>query len=40
LLLFPYSIVYRVESSRVLVVAGAHTSRRPGYWRDRLEDPD
>lgn len=33
---FPYSIVYRDESDRVLIVAIAHQSRRPGYWRRRV----
>jgi plasmid stabilization system protein ParE len=33
---YPYSVVYRVESSGdVLVVAVAHASREPGYWQDR-----
>jgi plasmid stabilization system protein ParE len=32
---FPYSIVYRVEPKRALVVAIAHVKRRPGYWRGR-----
>ena len=32
---FPYSIVYRVESDRVFVLAVAHWSRRPDYWRKR-----
>jgi plasmid stabilization system protein ParE len=32
---FPFSIVYRVEDSRVCVVAVAHAKRRYGYWRDR-----
>ena len=32
---FPYEIVYRVQGSRVLVVAVAHCKRRPGYWRER-----
>ena len=32
---FPFRIVYRVESSRVLVVAVAHAKRRPGYWKLR-----
>lgn len=32
---FPYFIPYREELSRVLVVAIAHTKRRPGYWRKR-----
>jgi len=36
---FPYSIYYRweVDNDRVSIYAVMHTSRRPGYWRDRLE---
>jgi hypothetical protein len=34
---FPFSVVYRVESSRVFVLAVAHGRRRPGYWRDRAD---
>ena len=32
---FPYFVLYRIESNAVLVVAIAHTSRKPDYWRDR-----
>ena len=32
---FPFSLVYRVEHSRVFVLAVAHGRRRPGYWKDR-----
>ncbi len=32
---FPYSVIVRESKSGVLVVAFAHHSRRPGYWRDR-----
>lgn len=32
---YPYSIFYRVEAQRVLVVALAHTSRADSYWRGR-----
>lgn len=32
---FPFRIVYRVESNRLLVVAVAHAKRRPDYWRHR-----
>jgi hypothetical protein len=34
---FPYRIVYRIAST-VLVVAVAHTRRRPGYWMRRLRN--
>ena len=34
---FPYLLVFVVLASDLLqVVAVAHTSRRPGYWRRRL----
>ena len=32
---FPYSVVYRVEDQRIFVLAVAHWSRRPGYWKKR-----
>ncbi len=32
---FPFRLVYRVLENRILVVAIAHTRRRPGYWRNR-----
>lgn len=32
---FPYKVVYRVRDEDMYVVAVAHTSRRPGYWKDR-----
>jgi plasmid stabilization system protein ParE len=34
---FPHSVVYEILPDRVFIWAVAHTSRRPGYWRDRLE---
>jgi len=36
---FPYSIYYRWEPdrNRVSIYAVMHFSRRPGYWRQRLE---
>jgi toxin ParE1/3/4 len=35
---FPYSIYYRIEANELLVVAIAHHSRHPEYWRHRLEE--
>jgi toxin ParE1/3/4 len=32
---FPYSIIYRVERNRVVVIAVFHTSRDPAGWMDR-----
>ena len=33
---YPYSIVYVVHASEIRVIAIAHQSRRPGYWRGRV----
>lgn len=33
---FPFLLVYRVYSDHIEVVALAHTSRKPRYWRGRL----
>jgi toxin ParE1/3/4 len=33
---YPYSLIYFVEAETIHVVAVAHQSRRPGYWRKRL----
>ncbi len=35
---FPFSVVYAVVSDVVYVVAVAHGSRVPGYWRPRVQD--
>ena len=32
---FPYDIVVQESSLEIIVVAIAHHSRRPGYWRNR-----
>jgi len=34
---FPYGLIYHADETGVLVVAVAHTHRRPDYWRDRLK---
>jgi hypothetical protein len=34
---FPYGLIYHSDMTGILVVAVAHTHRRPGYWRDRLK---
>jgi len=33
---FPFMLVYREQSDYLEIVALAHTSRKPRYWRDRL----
>jgi toxin ParE1/3/4 len=33
---FPFFLVYREHDDHIEIVALAHTSRKPNYWRDRL----
>jgi toxin ParE1/3/4 len=33
---FPFILIYRERPSGIQIVAVAHTSRRPGYWKRRL----
>ena len=34
--LFPYGILYTIETDYVLIVAVMHCSREPGYWKSRI----
>ena len=36
---FPYSVIYTVVGEVIQVLAVAHPSRRPGYWRNRNRLP-
>jgi plasmid stabilization system protein ParE len=36
---FPFGVLYAVESEMIVIVAIAHCSREPGYWRARLGPP-
>jgi toxin ParE1/3/4 len=33
---FPFSVVYAVVGQTIYVLAVAHGSRGPGYWKSRL----
>ena len=35
---FPYGIVFRVHEGAIYVLAVMHLRRKPGYWKDRLEE--
>jgi len=35
--IFPFSLIYRIEPERIWIVAVAHQSRRPNYWRERID---
>ena len=34
----PYLVIYAVLSDHLVIIAIAHTSKRPGYWRRRIAD--
>ena len=34
--LFPYAVLYTTEDDYILIVAVAHCSREPGYWKHRI----
>lgn len=36
---FPFSIVYLDDPDVISIVAVAHNSRKPGYWKGRLRSP-
>lgn len=33
---FPYLVIYRELKSKIQIVAVAHTSREPNYWKKRI----
>lgn len=33
---FPYAVLYSVETDCVLIIAVMHSHREPGYWRKRI----
>lgn len=35
---FPHAVVFVHAGAECFVVAVAHTKRRPGYWRSRVDD--
>jgi plasmid stabilization system protein ParE len=34
---FPYGLIYQIKSPALRIIAVAHLHRRPGYWKERLE---
>lgn len=34
---FPYAILYTIETDWVLIIAVMHCHREPGYWRRRVQ---
>jgi plasmid stabilization system protein ParE len=33
---FPYAILYTIESDYILIIAVMHCNRKPGYWKNRI----
>jgi plasmid stabilization system protein ParE len=33
---FPFRIIYKIADDEIVIVAVAHQSRQPDYWRDRV----
>jgi toxin ParE1/3/4 len=33
---FPYSVIYRNTDTEITIYAVAHQSRKPGYWKNRV----
>jgi plasmid stabilization system protein ParE len=33
---FHYDVIYRLEQSRIYIIAVAHQRRKPGYWKGRI----
>ena len=34
----PFDIVFEEFDDHIVIYAVAHTKRKPGYWRERLND--
>jgi len=34
---FPYAVLYSIEPDRVYIIAVMHSSRKPGYWKERIK---
>jgi plasmid stabilization system protein ParE len=32
---YPFQVIYRRSGEQIVVIAVAHTSRKPGYWSSR-----
>ena len=37
--IFPFAILYTIESDYLLIVAVMHCSREPDYWKSRIDKP-
>ncbi len=35
---FPFGVLYRIDPDEIVVIAVAHLSKRPGYWKKRIRN--
>ena len=35
---FPYSLLYIIDGSRIVIIAVMHMRQKPGYWKDRMQE--
>ena len=35
---FPYALMYSIESESILILAVMHCHQQPGYWRERVSN--
>ena len=34
--IYPYSLIYRINEKEINIIAVAHQSRHPDYWKERI----
>ena len=37
--IFPYAVLYTIETDFILIVAVMHCHQKPGYWQHRMSSP-
>ena len=34
---FPFAIIYQIRDNEIFILAITHLSRKPGYWKERMD---
>jgi hypothetical protein len=37
---FPFGVIYQIRENEILIVAIAHSHRKPMYWKERIEQSE
>jgi hypothetical protein len=37
---FPFSVIYRIEPVKIVIIAVAHLRKKPGYWKKRISQSE